>query len=114
VAVQELPEDLRLREHAARRRLAARAVPAQRLGADAARLLEPAAKRPREFYRGNDVYDPRKVGFVSGVPAQGARKFFPFYTRTPGNSNAGHDGKAYGTELPPGDKDALVEYLKTF
>jgi mono/diheme cytochrome c family protein len=77
-------------------------------------LLEPAAKRPREFYRGNDVYDPRKVGFVSGVPAQGARKFFPFDTRTPGNSNAGHDGKAYGTELPPGDKDALVEYLKTF
>ncbi|HSD52823.1 MAG TPA: c-type cytochrome [Burkholderiales bacterium] len=77
-------------------------------------LLEPAAQRPREFYRGNDVYDPQKVGFVSGVPAQGARKFFPFDTRTPGNSNAGHDGKAYGTELLPADKDALVEYLKTF
>ena len=77
-------------------------------------LLEPAAERPRAFYRGNDIYDQQKVGFVSGVPAQGARKFFPFDTRTPGNSNAGHEGKAYGTELPPGDKDALVEFLKTF
>jgi mono/diheme cytochrome c family protein len=77
-------------------------------------LLAPAAERPRTFYRGNDVYDQQKVGFVSGVPAQGARKFFPFDTRTPGNSNAGHDGKAYGTALPPGDKDALVEFLKTF
>jgi hypothetical protein len=77
-------------------------------------LLEPAAQRPRQFHRGNDVYDPQKVGFVSSVPAHGARRFFPFDTSTPGNSNAGHDGKAYGTELPPGDKDALVEFLKTF
>jgi hypothetical protein len=77
-------------------------------------LLEPATERPRTFYRGNDVYDQQKVGFVSGVPAQGARKFFPFDTRTPGNSNAGHEGRAYGTALPPSDKDALVEFLKTF
>ena len=33
-----LPQDLRLREHAARRPLASRAVPAQRLGTDAARF----------------------------------------------------------------------------
>ena len=31
-----------------------------------------------------------------------------------GNSNRGHDGAAYGTDLPPADKDAIVEYLKTF
>jgi hypothetical protein len=31
-----------------------------------------------------------------------------------GNSNAGHEGRRYGTELPATDKDALVEFLKTF
>jgi hypothetical protein len=31
-----------------------------------------------------------------------------------GNGNGGHDGRAYGTELPSADKDALVEFLKTF
>jgi hypothetical protein len=77
-------------------------------------LLEPAAKRPKVFYRGNDVYDPTKVGFVSDVSARGESKFFRFDTSVAGNSNVGHDGKSYGTELPPRDKDALVEYLKTF
>jgi len=54
------------------------------------------------------------VGFVSGVPAQGGKTFFRYDTAVPGNANVGHEGKAYGTELPPPDKDALVEYLKTF
>ena len=31
-----------------------------------------------------------------------------------GNSNRGHDGAAYGTDLPAADKDAIVEFLKTF
>jgi mono/diheme cytochrome c family protein len=77
-------------------------------------LFEPAPKRPRIFYRGNDVYDPKNVGFVSSVPAQGGKTFFKFDTSGAGNSNVGHEGKVYGTELPPPDKDALVEYLKTF
>jgi len=77
-------------------------------------LLEPAAKRPALFYRGNDVYDPVRVGFASGRAEQGGRKFFPHDTSKPGNSNAGHEGKRYGTELSADDKDALVEYLKTF
>jgi len=77
-------------------------------------LLEPAAKRPNVFYRGNDVYDPGKVGFVSTVPAQGGKTFFRYDTAVPGNANTGHEGKAYGTELSAQDKDALVEYLKTF
>ncbi len=77
-------------------------------------LLEPAVKRPKVFYRGNDVYDPTTVGFVSSVPAQGGKTFFTFDTAVPGNANVGHEGKAYGTELSPQDKDALVEYLKTF
>ena len=77
-------------------------------------LLEPAELRPRRFYRGNDVYDPERVGFESQVAAQGGRRYFLFDTQTAGNSNAGHEGQAYGTELSPADKDALVEFLKTF
>ena len=77
-------------------------------------LLEPAAMRPQVFYRGNDVYDAANVGFMSDVPAERGRRFFRFDTSVPGNGNAGHEGRAYGTELPPQDKAALVEYLKTF
>jgi hypothetical protein len=77
-------------------------------------LLEPAPRRPLLFYRGNDVYDPGRVGFVSSVSANGQKTFFKFNTAVPGNANVGHEGRIYGTELPPPEKDALVEYLKTF
>jgi mono/diheme cytochrome c family protein len=77
-------------------------------------LLEPAAQRPAEFYRGNDLYDPVRMGFVATLPAHGERRFFKVDTRAAGNSNAGHEGKAYGTELTAQDKNALLEYLKTF
>lgn len=77
-------------------------------------LLEPASRRPSVFYRGNDVYDPKTVGFVSDVAAESGRKFFRFDTSVAGNSNTGHEGKRYGTDLPQADKEALVEYLKTF
>jgi mono/diheme cytochrome c family protein len=77
-------------------------------------LLEPAATRPVEFYRGNDVYDRVGLGFVSNVAVEGKKTYFHFDTTAPGNSNAGHEGERYGTALPPDDKDALVEYLKTF
>lgn len=77
-------------------------------------LLEPGANRPARFYRGNDVYDPEKVGFVSDVQNENGRAYFAFDTAIPGNSNRGHEGPAYGTELSPGQKTALVEYLKRF
>jgi mono/diheme cytochrome c family protein len=77
-------------------------------------LLEPAADRPARFYRGDDVYDPVKVGFVSDVAAQDGRTFFLYDTAVAGNGNQGHEGPAYGTDLPAADKDALVEFLKTF
>jgi mono/diheme cytochrome c family protein len=75
-------------------------------------LLEPAAARPTSFYRGYDVYDLRRLGFVyQGVEAEasGAR----FDTGLAGNGNGGHEGDRYGTSLPPEQKRALVEYLKT-
>ena len=77
-------------------------------------LLEWAADRPARFYRGNDVYDPIKVGFVSNVASQDGTAFFLYDTRVAGNGNYGHEGPAYGTDLSPADKDALVEFLKTF
>jgi hypothetical protein len=77
-------------------------------------LLEPGERRPAQFYRGYDVYDPDKVGFVSNVAEEAGRKYFQFDTTVPGNGNAGHEGKRYGTELSPEDKTALVEFLKTF
>ncbi len=77
-------------------------------------LLEPAARRPTLFYRGNDIIDRHKVGWVSSVAQEGDRSYFRYDTREPGNGNAGHEGAAYGTTLSDADKDALVEYLKTF
>jgi RoxA-like, cytochrome c-like len=72
-------------------------------------LLEPVDRRRTTFYRGYDVYDPARVGFLSSGPAaerQGAR----YETSRPGNSNAGH---LYGVQLTPAQKKALIEFLKT-
>ena len=77
-------------------------------------LLEPPERRPRTFYRGYDVYDPERVGFVTSVAEEGGRRYFKYDTATPGNGNGGHAGRRYGTELSPAEKDAVVEFLKTF
>lgn len=80
-------------------------------------LLEPSSKRPKSFYRGYDVYDQKKLGFVADVAEEKGKKFFLYDTdekSQPGNSNRGHEGHRYGTELAPAEKEALVEYLKTF
>lgn len=75
-------------------------------------LLKPPESRPAVFYRGYDVYDPEKVGFVHDLEEnpQTGIKLFRYDTSLPGNSNAGH---LYGTGLPDADKEALIEYLKT-
>jgi len=77
-------------------------------------LLEPSPQRPKVFWRGYDVYDPVKVGFRTDVAAEGARKYFRFAVDVPGNGNAGHEGGRFGTALSAPEKEALVEYLKTF
>ncbi|MCA1994002.1 MAG: cytochrome c, partial [Coleofasciculus sp. S288] len=73
-------------------------------------LLNVPTERPQAFYRGYDVFDRNKVGFVSDVAEEGNKHYFKYDTTIPGNSNNGH---LYGTELAPDEKDALVEYLKT-
>ena len=77
-------------------------------------LLEPSSARTKLFYRGNDVFDPQNVGFVSNIAEQSGQQFFRFDTTQRGNGNQGHEGPAYGTELAADDKRALLEYLKTF
>jgi hypothetical protein len=72
-------------------------------------LLEPVDRRPARFWRGYDVYDPVRVGFVTDGPGI-ERSATPHDVARPGNSNAGH---VYGTALPADQKRALLEYLKT-
>ncbi|MEM9265695.1 MAG: cytochrome c [Cyanobacteria bacterium P01_F01_bin.13] len=73
-------------------------------------LFEKPEDRTPLFYRGYDVYDPEKVGFVSqGARAEG--QGFKYDIQVVGNSNQGH---LYGTDLSAREKKALVEYLKTF
>jgi mono/diheme cytochrome c family protein len=72
-------------------------------------LLKPAADRPKVFWRGYDLYDPVNVGFVSqGPEAQRAGTRLDVSSKS--GSNQGHE---FGTVLPAGQKDALLEYLKT-
>ena len=104
-------------------------------------LLEPAENRPRAFYRGNDLVDRVRLGFVANIAEASGTKLFRYETQCTddpalcareqnpenrhaenvcvpgkwaGNSNRGHDGPTYGTDLPAEDKDAIVEFLKTF
>lgn len=76
-------------------------------------LLNPASERPVSFQRASDVFDWDAVGYVTDAPGGDAGSGFLFDTRVPGNSNAGHEGPAYGTDLPDADKAAIVEYMKT-
>jgi mono/diheme cytochrome c family protein len=71
-------------------------------------LLSRPEQRPRVFYRGYDVVDLEKIGFVS-TGSQAAAQGFRFDTSLRGNGNGGHE---YGTELGESDKRALLEYLK--
>jgi mono/diheme cytochrome c family protein len=74
-------------------------------------LLDPPELRRTTFYRGYDVLDPVRVGFISDVPEEKGRKFTLYDTREPTKSNRGH---TFGADLPSADKDAIVEYMKTF
>jgi hypothetical protein len=72
-------------------------------------LLEKPENRPQVFYRGFDVYDQEKVGFISDG-SEAERVGFKYDTTVTANSNQGH---LYGTDLSGDDKKALLEYLKT-
>jgi hypothetical protein len=73
-------------------------------------LLQTPEQRPAVFYRGSNIIDEGKVGFVSDGPDMKEPAYFKFDTHLPGNHNGGH---LYGTQLPDNEKWDLVEYMKT-
>ncbi|MCY1059385.1 hypothetical protein [Nannocystis sp. SCPEA4] len=78
------------------------------------RAARAEGRRPAMFFRGYDLLDREHVGFVSDRGTIGEEpQPFVFDTRLPGNGNGGHAGPRYGTTLPPDEKAALIEYLKT-
>jgi len=72
-------------------------------------LLSPPEQRPVTFYRGYNVVDLDRVGFMA-TGDEAAANGFRFDTTLRGNGNGGH---VYGAELGEADKRALLEYLKT-
>jgi mono/diheme cytochrome c family protein len=83
-------------------------------------LLGPPEDRPKKFYLGNREYDPVNLGYKYDEITNG----FEFDTSIRGNWNTGHEfRKEYskdkeikgviGPALPPDDRKALIEYLKT-
>ncbi len=99
-------------------------------------LLERPENRPAAFLRGGDLYDPERMGFESRpsrIPPGTAAHLFCYVTRAGGEAlcparvpemrgacadgpcrGNGAEGHLYGTDLPPEDKRALIEHLKTF
>jgi hypothetical protein len=71
-------------------------------------LLAPPAERPKSFYRGYDVYDPKDLGFIT-TGAEASKHGVLLDTAFKGNGNLGHD---YGTQLDEDSKNALIEFLK--
>jgi cytochrome c553 len=82
-------------------------------------LLEPSECRdgqpcrPAKWYRGSDILDTARVGYRGDGFGYDVKDLFLYDTAVPGNSNRGHEGAAYGTDLPATDKDDIVEYMKT-
>jgi hypothetical protein len=70
-------------------------------------LLSPVKERRDKFYLGSREYDVERVGYVSDD------KMTPFDTSKPGNSNAGHEGKEYGTHISVEERKDLLEFLKS-
>jgi len=83
-------------------------------------MLSPAAQRPKYFNVKEKEFDPVKVGLkyereknILHLTKRCAKSEAScFDTTIVGNSNAGHEGRYYGTELSDSDKHALIEYLK--
>ena len=66
-------------------------------------------ERPAVFFRGYNVYDWDKGGFVA-TGADAEKNGVRYDTTLKGNGNGGH---LYGTNLPAADREAIIEYLKT-
>jgi len=75
-----------------------------------AAMLTPPGDRPKTFWRGSDLVDTQRGGFVSTRNGDPWRETVRYDTTLPGNGNQGH---AFGTDLPEREKAALLAWLKT-
>ena len=76
-------------------------------------LFQPAAQRSKSFSIGVRTFDPVRVGYLTDVA--GFPKFNVIDSNgnpIAGNSNAGHEGEQYGTNLSPDERRQLIEYLE--
>ncbi len=79
-------------------------------------LLKPAKQRPTVFLIPGREYNPKNLGFVYQQSDNRAafKETDPVLdVSEPGNSNSGHEGPKFGTELSDADRYNLIEYLKT-
>ena len=79
-------------------------------------LLSPQNERPVVFWTGSKEFDPVKVGHETSAINGG----YLYDVTKPGNSNHGHEFKdgpqgngVVGPALPPDDRFAIIEYLKS-
>ena len=75
-------------------------------------LLEPPENRPKKFYRGYDVYRSGEGRLHQSVASESERRLRR--VRHQSTKTRGNGGHLWGTELDPAQKDAIVEYMKTF
>ncbi|ACK72078.1 hypothetical protein PCC7424_3697 [Gloeothece citriformis PCC 7424] len=66
-------------------------------------VLSPPEQRPTTFLTGSNSFDPKNVGLKN-------EGYFTYNTTEKGKGNGGHP---FGTQLPPEQKEALLEYLKS-
>ncbi len=71
-------------------------------------LLQPVAKRSKAFSIGVRTFDPVRVGYLTDVAG-----FPKLNVNEVGNSNVGHEGEEYGTNLGAAERRQLIEYLKS-
>jgi len=64
------------------------------------------------FFVGSTEYDSINMGFKWNEPLENYDSSSLLDTRLPGNSNSGHSGKPYGTDLTDVERYQLIEYLK--
>ncbi|MDZ4688153.1 MAG: di-heme-cytochrome C peroxidase [Planctomycetaceae bacterium] len=77
-------------------------------------LLKPSLQRPTVFMVGQREFDPVNVGYVQPTAGSPIPVTHRFDTRDAGNSNAGHEGPAFGADgLTPAEIDTLLEFLKS-
>ncbi len=77
-------------------------------------LFQPSTRRSKSFSIGARTFDPVRVGYLTDVPG------FPKFNVNDsngnpilGNSNAGHEGEQYGTNLGTDERKQLIEFLKS-